>query len=91
MKFLYKCAVGCLVGVTSGWSEPLAVQFVDQAAVAGLTQPNVSGTDQSYIVEGMMGGAAFFDYDRDGDVDLYVANYDDLSLFSVAPMPAHKQ
>ena len=70
MKFLYKCAVGCLVGVTSGWSEPLAVQFVDQAAVAGLTQPNVSGTDQSYIVEGMMGGAAFFDYDRDGDVDL---------------------
>jgi hypothetical protein len=29
---------------------------------------------QRYIVEGMMGGVAFFDYDGDGDVDAYLAN-----------------
>ncbi len=90
MGALIWCAVGCLVGAASGWSEPLAVQFVDRAAAAGLMQPNVSGTDQSYIVEGMMGGAAFFDYDRDGDVDLYVANGSSFAGFAAGEHPANQ-
>ena len=90
MKFFYKCAVGCLLGAASGWSEPLAAQFVDQAVTAGLTQRNVSGTDQSYIVEGMMGGAAFFDYDRDSDVDLYVANGSSFAGFVAGEHPANQ-
>ncbi len=49
-------------------------QFTDIAAQAGLTQPIVYGTpgEVMYIIESMGGGCAFFDYDNDGWMDLFV-------------------
>jgi hypothetical protein len=50
-------------------------QFTDVAAQAGLTQPIVYGTPgkATYIDESMGGGCAFFDYDNDGWMDIFIA------------------
>jgi len=52
------------------------VQFVDVAREAGLTTPNVWGgvASKSYIIEAKGSGIAFFDYDQDGWLDIYLTN-----------------
>ena len=49
-------------------------RFVDVAQAAGLTQPIVYGEPDSftYIVESMATGCAFFDYDNDGWMDIFI-------------------
>jgi hypothetical protein len=49
-------------------------RFTDVAAQAGLTQPIVYGTpgQVTYINESMGGGCAFFDYDNDGWMDVFI-------------------
>ena len=53
-----------------------AVQFVDVAREAGLNVPNVwGGVDHKrYILEAKGSGLAFFDYDNDGWLDIYLTN-----------------
>jgi enediyne biosynthesis protein E4 len=49
--------------------------FKDVAAEAGLTLMNVSGEGANdYIIEANGNGAAFFDYDNDGDMDVLITN-----------------
>jgi hypothetical protein len=52
------------------------VTFVDVGEQAGLTVPNVWGGIKSkkYIVEAKGSGLAFFDYDNDGWLDIYLTN-----------------
>jgi enediyne biosynthesis protein E4 len=53
-----------------------SVQFVDVAREAGLNIPNVwGGVDHKrYIIEAKGSGLAFFDYDNDGWLDIYLTN-----------------
>jgi enediyne biosynthesis protein E4 len=56
------------------------VQYVDVARQAGLTSPNVwGGVDHKRsIIEAKGSGLAFFDYDHDGWLDIYLTNGDQL-------------
>src|SRR6266496_3689690 len=61
---------------TAGAGAGSPVQFVDVAREAGLNAPNVwGGTDHKrYIIEAKGSGIAFFDYDHDGWLDIYLTN-----------------
>ncbi len=52
------------------------IRYVDVAAQAGLTAPNVSGAerDKRFIPETTGTGAAIFDYDNDGLPDVFLVN-----------------
>jgi hypothetical protein len=52
------------------------VTFVDVGREAGLNVPNVWGgvTQKKYIIEAKGSGIAFFDYDHDGWLDIFLTN-----------------
>ncbi|HEY7057830.1 MAG TPA: VCBS repeat-containing protein, partial [Vicinamibacterales bacterium] len=54
-----------------------ALAFTDITTAAGLARANnISGSpvDKQFILEEMGGGAAFFDYDNDGWLDIFLVN-----------------
>jgi hypothetical protein len=64
---------GAVTGVGAASGAPFS-RFVDVAHEAGLTTRIVYGEPDSftYIVESMATGCAFFDYDNDGWMDIFV-------------------
>ncbi|MEM8931076.1 MAG: VCBS repeat-containing protein, partial [Acidobacteriota bacterium] len=52
-------------------AEPL---FEDITGAAGITFAHHSAPEKKYILESMSGGVAVFDYDGDGDLDIYFVN-----------------
>lgn len=55
---------------------PNQVTFTDVTKAAGINFMNVSSPFKKYIVESMSGGVAFFDFDNDGLLDIYLVNSD---------------
>ena len=52
-----------------------SLRFVEVASAVGLTWQHENGrSPQRYFPETMGGGGAFFDYDDDGDLDVYAVN-----------------
>lgn len=53
----------------------MGMKFIDVAQKSGLNFQHFSGSsEKTYILEGMSGGVAWIDYDRDGWLDLYLVN-----------------
>ena len=57
-------------------SLPLGVEFVDVASKAGLNQKTIFGGEKKnkYLLETTGCGAAFFDFDNDGWLDIFLVN-----------------
>ena len=73
---LWKWRQGVVLQSAPAPSPTSPVQFVDVAREAGLNVPNVwGGVDRKrYIIEAKGSGLAFFDYDNDGWLDVYLTN-----------------
>jgi hypothetical protein len=64
-------AASCALAAEQG--PPAAPLFAESAAATGLTFAHVSGASGEYYMAEQMGaGVALFDYDGDGDLDVYL-------------------
>ncbi len=66
------------------------IYFEDVTEKSGLKLERVVSMDKRYLIETMGGGAAFFDYDRDGWLDVYLTNTPTVQSFKSGRLPANR-
>jgi enediyne biosynthesis protein E4 len=68
-------------------AAPSAIRYVDRTEGSGITIRTMNGDPtRKYIIETLGSGSALFDYDNDGDLDLFVVNGSALE-----PIPADQR
>lgn len=86
--FTFALVILSLAGVSIEQRKP-AVVFTDVTKSAGINFVNASAAEKKYIVESMGGGAAMFDFDGDGRLDIYLVNsYTVEAALAKKPRPA---
>lgn len=93
MKPQFVLAAFLLVAPELGLGQQPAtcpIQMVDVTGSSGVTFKHThGGSGQGYIVEGVVGGLALFDYDNDGLIDIYFTNGAPLKGTVVKEIPHH--
>ncbi len=75
----------------SAQSPESAIRFADVTAQTGIAFEHRDGSGgQYYIMESVSAGLALFDYDRDGDVDVYLLNGAALQGTRYDPPPTNR-
>ncbi len=64
-----------------------AISFADVTASSGIDVPHVSTPEKRYIIESMSGGAALFDCDGDGRLDVATVNGSSVERFKTGGDP----
>ena len=69
----------CLHGPFGAWAQPpihpCTIQLTDVTRATGIDFKHTDGSSgERYMIEPITAGVALFDYDRDGDMDIYFLN-----------------
>jgi hypothetical protein len=79
-------ALGAIAGGPAPPPSAAAPLFVESAAAAGLVFTHVNGATGKYYLPEMMGaGVALFDFDNDGDLDVFLVQSGAIDAGSSAP------
>ena len=74
MKKLLTLIIWLIIGQAALFAQNSPITFKDISATAGLNVSHVSAAENRYIIESMSGGAAVFDCDEDGFLDIATVN-----------------
>ena len=74
MNRFFIIAILLIFAPVAASAQKSAITFADVSAAAGLTVSHISTAENRYIIESMSGGAAVFDCDGDGFLDVATVN-----------------